>query len=148
MQVSSKVSPQEMSFWPRIDDPERSGPQRGLRTTPELSHAGSVWPVPEGLSCASDGVLADRPLLVRQLSVSRDKTPQNILLSQLLSVLQTFLTVGIFKQNIWVSGHQVSKCFYFTWPRVDRLICSSHNFFSLQSKSIPLRPWHDLSCVR
>lgn len=73
MPASSKVSPQEVSFWPRIDDPERSGPQRGLRTAPELCHAGPVWPVPQGLCCASDGVLADRPLLIRQLSVSREK---------------------------------------------------------------------------
>ncbi|CAB1436454.1 unnamed protein product [Pleuronectes platessa] len=27
---------------------ERSGPQRGLRTTPELCPAGAVWPVPRG----------------------------------------------------------------------------------------------------
>lgn len=148
MPASSKVSPQEVSLWPRIDDPERSGPQRGLRTTPELCHAGPVWPVPQGLCCASDGVLADRPLLIRQLSVSREKNSPKTS-SSLSSVQERKIFPETSRLNLL--GHQMFKCLYFSgtrswWNRLPSFIISGRSLLlkgrlsAWNVKNHPLQP--------
>lgn len=102
--------------WPR----KGQAPSEGCKQPLSFVMPGPCGPSPRGLDCASDGVLADRPLLVQQLSVSREKTPQNILLSQLLVASETFLYLKE-KQSLATylsfSSTQISKCLHLSWTK-------------------------------